>query len=156
MDQPFRDPCLAISPPMTLNEYQNKAKVFASYSGNAAGVVPEDVLKALNMREVPNELMEFIMEVATFLYPSSKLAGEAGEIAEKLAKQVRDKKVFRFKDVSAEDRQSLKFELGDELWYVQEIAGKLGWTLEEVAAANIAKLTGRVERGTVHGDGDDR
>lgn len=143
-------------PELTLNEYQKRARVFASYSGNAAGMVPEDVLKALNMREVPQELMEFIRDIATFLYPSSKLAGEAGEIAEKLAKQVRDKKVFRFQDVSEEDRESLKYELGDVLWYVGEIAYKLGYTLQKIGEANIEKLEGRVERGTIHGDGDNR
>lgn len=145
-----------LPPPLTLDEYQRLAGEFASYSGNAAGLLPEDVKKALNLAEIPEELLAYIRDVATFLYPSSKLAGEAGEIAEKLAKQVRDKKVFRFQDISPEDRGTLLKELGDELWYIAEIATKLGYTLGEVGQANLTKLTGRVERGTIHGDGDSR
>ncbi len=147
---------------MNFDEYQEKAHSFASYSGNAAGLVPHDVLRVLpfglasRLDEVPEALAEYIRDISTFLYPSSKLAGEAGEVAEKLAKQVRDKGVLRFKDVSPEDREALKKELGDVLWYVSEISHQLGFSLESVAVTNVEKLAGRVERGTLHGDGDDR
>lgn len=99
---------------------------------------------------------EAYREAVTFLYPSSKLSGEAGEVSEKMAKLVRDKGIGRWKDISDEDKESLKKELGDVLWYVAEIATLLGITLSEVAQANYEKILGRVHRGTVHGSGDNR
>lgn len=86
------------------------------------------------------------------VYPVLGLAGEAGEIAEKM------KKIFRDKDgaISNEDRELLKKELGDVLWYVSELASRLDIKLDDVAEHNIAKLAARREQGTIHGDGDIR
>ena len=80
------------------------------------------------------------------------LANEAGEVAGKV------KKIFRDRDgkISDDDRDALKKELGDVLWYLTQICTELGLTLEEVAAHNVEKLAARLERGTIKGDGDDR
>jgi len=80
------------------------------------------------------------------------LANEAGEVAGKI------KKIFRDKggQVSEEDREALKLELGDVLWYLTQICTELNLTLQEVAAANLEKLFSRLERGQIHGDGDTR
>lgn len=140
----------------TLDHYQQHANGFASFSGNAAGVIPEKIREILQREDIPQELVDYIRDISVFLYPSSKLAGESGEIAEKLAKQIRDKGVLRFADVSPEDREAIKQELGDVLWYVAEIAKQLRFRLSEIADANLAKLSGRVKRGTLLGDGDNR
>ena len=86
------------------------------------------------------------------VYPTLGLANEAGEVAGKV------KKIFRDRDgvVSPEDREALKYELGDVLWYLTQICTELDLTLEEVAAANIEKLFSRLERNTIRGDGDKR
>lgn len=86
------------------------------------------------------------------VYPTLGLTNEAGEVAGKI------KKIFRDRDgvVSAEDREALKYELGDVLWYLTQICLELDLTLEEVAEANIVKLHSRLERGKIQGDGDDR
>lgn len=86
------------------------------------------------------------------VYPTLGLVNEAGEVAGKV------KKIFRDKEgaISNEDRESLKYELGDVLWYLTQICTELDLTLEEVAAANIAKLSARLERGTIRGEGDKR
>jgi NTP pyrophosphatase (non-canonical NTP hydrolase) len=139
-----------------LDTYQTEANRFASYSGNAAGIVPAHLVGNMIGGRLPAELAEYLRECVTFLYPSSKLAGEAGEVAEKLAKQVRDKKVFRFADISPEDRKAIVKEMGDVLWYLAEISKKLEVTLSSVATANIEKLTKRIATGTILGDGDDR
>ena len=86
------------------------------------------------------------------VYPTLGLVNEAGEFAGKI------KKIFRDKNgkISDADRQALKEELGDVLWYLTQICTELDLTLEEVAATNLTKLFSRLERGTICGDGDNR
>lgn len=86
------------------------------------------------------------------VYPTLGLVNEAGELAGKI------KKIFRDKDgvFSDEDKQALKGEIGDVLWYLTQICTNLGFTLEEVAEANLDKLFDRLERGKIQGDGDYR
>jgi NTP pyrophosphatase (non-canonical NTP hydrolase) len=87
-----------------------------------------------------------------FVYPTLGLAGEAGEVADKV------KKIFRDKGgvLDEETRTTLKKELGDVLWYVAQLSTELGLSLDEVGAGNIEKLKSRNERGVIHGDGDNR
>ena len=86
------------------------------------------------------------------VYPTMGLANEVGEVAGKI------KKIFRDKNgqISEVDRQALKEELGDVLWYLTQICTELDLTLEEIAATNLTKLFSRLERGTIQGDGDQR
>jgi len=51
---------------------------------------------------------------------------------------------------------ALADELGDLLWYVSQLSGRLGYTLEDIAARNIEKLAARQQSGTIHGEGDNR
>ncbi|OGL72704.1 hypothetical protein A3F28_03295 [Candidatus Uhrbacteria bacterium RIFCSPHIGHO2_12_FULL_57_11] len=87
-----------------------------------------------------------------FVYPTLGLAGEAGEVADKIKKIFRDKGGL----LDEETRTTLKKELGDVLWYVAQLSTELGLSLDDVAAGNIEKLKSRKDRGTLHGDGDDR
>ena len=80
------------------------------------------------------------------------LNGEAGEVAEKLKKIIRDKNSV----VSEEDKQEMAKELGDVLWYLAVFAHDLGVPLDEIAAANLAKLKSRKDRGMLGGSGDNR
>ena len=86
------------------------------------------------------------------VYPTLGLSNEAGEVAGKI------KKVFRDKggEISVEDRAALKGELGDVLWYLAQVCTELELTLEEVAGHNLEKLSSRLERGRIGGEGDDR
>lgn len=89
---------------------------------------------------------------APIVYPTLGLVNEAGEVAGKVKKLFRDKGG----EISDEDREALKAELGDVLWYLTQICTNLGLTLEEVAEANLDKLFDRLERGAIQGDGDQR
>jgi NTP pyrophosphatase (non-canonical NTP hydrolase) len=91
-------------------------------------------------------------DVASLIYPTLKLAGEAGEFAEKVGKLLRDKAGR----ISDEDRAALAGELGDVMWYVAEVATVLELDLDEVGRRNIEKLSSRAERGVIQGSGDDR
>ncbi len=86
------------------------------------------------------------------VYPTLGLANEAGEVAGKI------KKIFRDKGgvIGDAEREALKGELGDVLWYLTQICTELDLTLDEVAAANLEKLDSRQRRGTLYGDGDVR
>lgn len=84
--------------------------------------------------------------------PTLKLAGEAGEFADKVGKLIRDEGGA----ISIEAEQKLVGELGDILWYVAELSSILGYSLGDVARINIAKLRSRQERGVIHGSGDTR
>ncbi len=80
------------------------------------------------------------------------IAGEAGEVLEKW------KKIVAYKDghVSEEDREGLKKELGDVVWYVAVMADRLGLSFDEVMQLNLDKLASRARRGTIASEGDDR
>jgi NTP pyrophosphatase (non-canonical NTP hydrolase) len=86
------------------------------------------------------------------VYPTLGLVNEAGELAGKI------KKIFRDKGgvISDEDREALKAELGDVLWYLTQICTNLGLSLEDVAEANLDKLFSRLERDKIKGEGDYR
>lgn len=80
------------------------------------------------------------------------ISGEAGEVIEKW------KKIVAYKDgkISDEDRQELKKELGDVVWYIAVFAHSLGLSLDEVMQLNLDKLTNRNKRGVIKGQGDNR
>ena len=86
------------------------------------------------------------------IYPTLGLVGEAGEVADKVKKILRDKKGI-FDD---ESRKAIKFELGDVLWYVSQLSSELGYELEDVACTNLQKLKSRKIRGKIQGNGDNR
>lgn len=110
---------------MTFEEYQNKAKLTALYPNYGNG---------------------------EFIYPTLGLVGEAGEVAEKVKKIIRDDGG----KVSSAKKEELKKEIGDVLWYISQLSLELGLSLEEVAKDNVKKLYSRLERNKLHGDGDNR
>jgi myo-inositol catabolism protein IolC len=108
---------------MNFNEYQEKARRTAIYPGKDSN----------------------------YIYPTLGLVGEAGEVAEKVKKIIRDENGI----VSREKKEEIKKELGDVLWYIANLAYELDIKLEEIAQGNIEKIFSRVERNKVHGDGDE-
>jgi len=78
--------------------------------------------------------------------------GEAGELAEKVKKIIRDDNGV----ISEEKRQEMKKELGDILWYINTTCKELNLTLEEVAQSNLEKISSRKERDKIQGSGDNR
>jgi NTP pyrophosphatase (non-canonical NTP hydrolase) len=87
-----------------------------------------------------------------YIYTALGLAGEAGEVAEKVKKIIRDNAVV----LSEERREDLKKELGDVLWYIAQLSQDLGFDLEDIAKSNLNKLKSRMERNQIQGDGDNR
>lgn len=85
-------------------------------------------------------------------YPALGLASEAGEVAGKVKKVLRD----RGGDFGPEQIAAIKDELGDVLWYIAVLAGDLDLSLDDIAAGNVEKLRSRMARGKIAGDGDRR
>lgn len=85
-------------------------------------------------------------------YITLGLSNETGEFAGKIKKIFRD----RGGEITDQDREALKGELGDILWYLAQASSLLGLKLEDVAAHNYEKLMSRRDRGVIFGDGDDR
>lgn len=86
----------------------------------------------------------------SILYPTLGLTGEAGEVADKVKKIIRDGKSV------VNERVEIAKELGDVLWYLAAVARDIGVSLDDVAMMNIEKLESRKERGTLQGNGDNR
>lgn len=87
-------------------------------------------------------------ETHKITYPILGLLGEAGELANKYKKVLRDNREIDLEDYASE--------LGDVLWYVAMIAYDLGLDLSYVANKNLDKLFDRAERGVLGGSGDTR
>jgi NTP pyrophosphatase (non-canonical NTP hydrolase) len=90
--------------------------------------------------------------IAGLTYAVLGLVGEAGEIAQKLKKLLRDKGGVS----DADFEEAMAKELGDVLWYVAALASEIGYHLADVAGMNLQKLSSRQERGTLKGSGDER
>ena len=85
-------------------------------------------------------------------YTTLGLAGEAGEIANKVKKVLRDSNGV----ITDEVRKDLAKELGDVLWYWSECCTVLNLSTADVAMLNIERLRDRKERGKLQGSGDNR
>ncbi len=106
---------------LSLNEYQMKARKTAIYNKDYK-----------------------------IIYPTLGLTGEAGEVAEKVKKHLRDST-----DIE-ELKKQIILELGDVLWYIANLAADLNLSLETIAIENLIKLNSRKQRNKLHGSGDNR
>lgn len=111
-----------------LDEYQERAAVTAIYPSAGSGNTQAAVYCALG------------------------LAGEAGEVANKLKKVLRQGLTTPPDGICFDVKQ----ELGDVLWYVARLADELGYSLSDVATSNIGKLKDRLQRNLIEGEGDGR
>ena len=107
---------------MNFNDYQDQANDTAIY---------------------PNE--------SRLVYPALGLTGEAGEVADKIKKIIRDKRTL-----DVQERIEIAKEVGDVLWYVAAMARDLGVDMDTMARMNLEKLRDRAKRDVIGGSGDAR
>ena len=124
---------------LTFDSYQSAATVTAIYPGQG--------------------------EIEGLMYAALGLAGEAGEVANKIKKVWRDETGFEYRDnafggltLEYHDKlkKDLQAELSDVLWYVAALCNELGISMEQGAHDNLAKLESRQRRGVLGGSGDVR
>lgn len=127
----------AVGQPMTLNQYQDKA------------------------------MKTCMPSCDNFSYMMLNLVGEIGEFASKVAKDIRKSHanidngnlwigLERTEDEREAREMELMHEAGDILWQLAGLCHVMGWSLEDVAKANLNKLASRKQRGVIDGDGDNR
>lgn len=93
------------------------------------------------------------------MYLALGLNGEAGEVAEKFKKLIRDQRMLpatKLVEIDYEQQTAILNELGDVLWYITRMAVEMGADLEAVMAVNYEKLSSRYRRGKLTGSGDNR
>lgn len=110
----------------TFNEYQKFTNTTAKYPGQGG--------------------------INGLIYATLGLTGEAGEIANKVKKVLRDTNGT----LTEETRLKIIDETGDCMYYLARMAVELNTSMEQLAEINTAKLKGRLERGTIQGSGDNR
>lgn len=87
-----------------------------------------------------------------FIYPTIGLMGEAGEVANKIKKIIRDDN----SKINKEKREELAYEIGDMMWYIAQLSTELNLKLSDVTKKNLEKLALRKRRNTLQGSGDHR
>lgn len=139
--------------------YVRPLSMFTERVRTGEGVVPRFVLVG---RQPQIDFEEYqVQSRRTAVYPDAGknivfpvlgLAGETGEVAEKI------KKLWKTSVLSpsADDRKALAKELGDVLWYLAQLATELRLSLADIARLNLAKITARKEKGNIYGSGDNR
>jgi NTP pyrophosphatase (non-canonical NTP hydrolase) len=80
-------------------------------------------------------------------YMVSNLTSEAGEVAGKYAKWIRD---------GVLDEAGMQKEVGDVLWQIAGLSTVMGWSLADVASQNLRKLAQRQINNSIEGNGDER
>ena len=127
--------------------------------------------KQMTLNEYQEKAMSTCMPSCdNFSYMMLNLVGEVGELASKVAKDIRKKNVcidtgngytselmpeMPFDEWVARSEE-YKAEAGDILWQIAGFCRVMGWTLEDVAVGNLEKLADRKSRGKIDGDGDNR
>jgi NTP pyrophosphatase (non-canonical NTP hydrolase) len=101
-----------------------------------------------------NDYQDFVKTMKVYpekhavVYPALGIAGEGGEVAEKVKKWLRGDREL--------DKLELLKEAGDVLWYLASLADDLGFTFQDMVDENVKKLSSRKARGVQKGDGDNR
>lgn len=114
---------------MDFNDYQKKALLTDVFDNNDRGITTQ-----------------------AFFSKLLGLVGETGEIAEKFKKIYRDNNGV----ITTDQKEDMKKELGDVMWYIAVLSDYLGIELQDIAEMNIDKLQSRKSRGKVGGSGDNR
>ena len=124
-------------------------------AAHSLSIYPDDGTANYAALGLTGEVGETVEKLGTRLeeaITALKLAGKAGAVANQVKKIGRDDGG----KVTEKRGKAIRKELGDCLWYIAETATKMGFSLSDVAHANMVNLFGRQDRGTIGGDGDNR
>lgn len=108
--------------------------------------------KGMTLNEYQQKALETAIYPMPIIYPALGMCGEAGEVADKVKKVIRDNN----SKFTKEKKVEIAKEIGDVLWYCATLAHDLGYSLEKIAEMNYDKLHSRQLRGKLGGNGDNR
>lgn len=134
---------------MDFNDYQTGTNATNLYS-DAIGQMLAPIYKAVYNDDDALKALENVEDVLNVCYPLLGYVGEVAELANKFKKVLRgDRSLGEFVDLSFDEQ-------GDCLYYAAQLAEQTGNELEDIAKANNRKLSDRMNRGVIKGDGDNR
>ena len=107
----------------------------------------KDALKRLRQNKKRNARNRHYKSMMRTQIKKFRTAAEAGEVANKV------KKIMRDGDF---DREAIADEIGDCLWYIAALCRDLNVDMENGGYSNLEKLHSRQKRGTLRGNGDKR
>ena len=120
-----------------INSYETMIAKFDLY--------PEAIAKLFENNAIPD-----VQRIMVTLLHFIGLAGEVGELGEKIKKSVRDHSKLDLRDMA------IAKEMGDVEWYITRLESDFGYPKNEILRLNYDKLSTRLEKGKLHGEGDDR
>lgn len=123
----------------SMKDFQQQTRGTAAYEQGASDLANAFITE-------PSDLDHFLC----LTYLASKMAGEAGEVAQALGKYVRGD----FGEKELHDK--LAKETRDVLWYVARMFDELHLDMGAEATKLLDHLQDRKRRGVIHGSGDDR
>lgn len=129
---------------MDFNEYQQKTSETAIYR--------TEIIKYVEQLEIPDaKKADELIDLMCLMYVVLGLSGEAGELAGKTKKILRDGggRIGAY-------REDMLKENGDNVYYSARVSFELSENFEKTAVNNINKLLQRKENGTIQGSGDNR
>lgn len=132
---------------MDMNEYQGLAQQTAIYRNGI-----RTWLEYLQDFCKPDQVMRAIEDRLALCYAALAHAGEAGEIAQRVSKMMRDVDF----DLSCSTQNHLTPEIGDSLWTLSAVATEAGVEMDDAAGMNVEKLADRKARNVLGGSGDNR
>ena len=134
---------------MDFNDYQTGTNTTNLYS-DAIGQMLAPIYKAAYDDNDALKALENIEDILNVCYPLLGYVGEVAELANKFKKVLRgDRSLGEFVELSFDEQ-------GDCLYYAAQLAEQTGNELEDIAKANNRKLSDRMDRGVIKGDGDNR
>lgn len=126
-----------------MGDYQTQAITTAIY---------KEKIRVIVRDAIGNNKEDELVGLLSFAYTVLGLVGEAGEIANKAKKVIRD----GAGKITGEFKEDMDGEIGDVEWYQANLSQELGLDLDSIRERNLEKLFGRKERGTLSGSGDKR
>jgi NTP pyrophosphatase (non-canonical NTP hydrolase) len=129
---------------MNPNDYQIEIEKFDLYTKSIAKIQSE---------KTRDEIEQIMVTQIHF----TGLAGEVGELGEKIKKAIRDKEASPLLlTPEAKDQDAILKELGDIEWYLTRLEADFGFTKGQVLQANYDKLSKRMYENKIKGEGDNR
>lgn len=142
-----------------VTNYSSFADQLTAYLGGSDVLPSADSITFVDYQEGTKDTAFLYLDackkhgIPPWVYVALGLAGEAGEICNKLKKIIRDKDSLEIDD---ELRGIVEKEIGDELWYLTQLAETFDLKLSTIASKNLSKLKSRKDRGVLGGSGDTR